>query len=201
MQQVYKEKDKVLETTEEMPQSSSSLLPSSKIKTKNDVDLLTSPIRISSPNINDMELTDSELIQVSKYFKDSNSNTNTNTKLLKNKVLIPAPLKLDASPNNDSPDLKSNLIDLSRINSINHIIDNNYDIKDDNNNDRLSSHVEISDSPLPLSSSSSQLPSEYQMAQGLGGALDELFTGNGNATDNILRWSLSLDADNIFDNI
>jgi len=174
MQQVYSEKEKAIETITE------TVIPTSQSNNIDDNNsrIMKSPIRISSPKINDMDLTDSELIQVSKYFKEVAKTSS------KNLVHIPTPLKVDNSPNKDSPsptknEVKANeLGDLSRINSINHM--------DNSISNRLTTKTlgdyDITDSPM---ASTTDLHA------------DDLFIGNNNAADNILRWSLSLDVGDI----
>lgn len=182
MQQVYSEKQKSLDMAQ---------INRSPNHEENNFALMKSPIRVSSPNINDMELTDTELIQVSKYFKESGAKSS------KNLVHIPTPLKLDNnnSPHKDtpSPEVKgSDLGNLSRMNSksiIEHSdhISNHMSNSNSNNNRYLGDFGDITDSPL---ASTSDLHAV--------GTLDELYTDNtGNAADNILRWSLSLDTDNL----
>ena len=168
MQQVYSEKEKATETVIPISQSNNNI-------DDNNSRIMKSPIRISSPKINDMDLTDSELIQVSKYFKEVAKTSS------KNLVHIPTPLKVDNSPNKDSPSPTKNEVkahelgDLSRINSMNHI--------DNSSSNRLTmktlgDYGDITDSPI---ASTTDIHA------------DDLFIGNNNAADNILRWSLSLD--------
>jgi hypothetical protein len=132
-----------------------------------------------------MDLTDSELIQVSKYFKEVAKTSS------KNLVHIPTPLKVDNSPNKDSPsptknEVKANeLGDLSRINSMNHM--NHMNLMDNSSSNRLTmktlgDYGDITDSPM---ASTTDIHA------------DDLFIGNNNAADNILRWSLSLDVGDI----